>query len=142
VAFIGLGGGEKGAPEVVGGGTPTTTIKAQWSFGGWPLRKGEEGEGAGWRRVGAWHTRGEGEDAWGRGRGARKAVAGAAKGGWGRREVGEAPDRRAPPVGERVREGEVEWAGGGCWVEIGSCGPAAGKKRKGGWGGLLSWKEG
>jgi hypothetical protein len=48
----------------------------------------------------------------------------------GRREVGEAPDRRAPPVGVRVREGEVEWAGGGCWVGSGSCGPAE-KKEKG-----------
>jgi hypothetical protein len=52
-----------------------------------------------------------------------------AKGGWGRREVGEAPDRRTPPVGERMREGEVEWAGGGCWAGSGSCGPAAGKKK-------------
>jgi hypothetical protein len=29
----------------------------------------------------------------------------------GRLEVREAHDRRAPPVGERKREGEVEWAG-------------------------------
>jgi hypothetical protein len=113
--FIGLGG-RGGAPEAVGGGTPAATIKARWSFGGRPLREGEEGEGAGRHRVSARRTRREREEARGRGRGGGEAAAGAAKGGWGRHEVGEAPDMRAPPVGERVREGEVEWASGGCWA--------------------------
>jgi hypothetical protein len=46
----------------------------------WPLREGEEAEGAGWRRVSARRTRGEGEEARGRGRGAGEAVAGVATG--------------------------------------------------------------
>jgi hypothetical protein len=75
--------GEEGAPEAVGGGTPVATIKARWSFGGWPLREGEEWEGAGRRRVSARRTRGEGEEVRGRERGAGEATAGTAKGGWG-----------------------------------------------------------
>jgi hypothetical protein len=67
--------GEEGAPEAVGGGTPAATIKARWSFGGRPLREGEEEEGAGRRRVSVWRTREEWEEARGRGRGTGEAVA-------------------------------------------------------------------
>jgi hypothetical protein len=45
-------------------------------LGAWPLREGEEGEGAGWCRVSARRTRGEGEEVRGRGRGAGEVVAG------------------------------------------------------------------
>jgi hypothetical protein len=55
--------------------------------------------------------RGEGEEA--------PRCGGAAwrgQGRMGRREVGEAPDRRAPPVSRRVREVEVEWVGLDYWA--------------------------
>jgi hypothetical protein len=94
----------------VGGGTPAATIKARWSFGGRPLREGEEGEGAGRSRVSARRIRGEEEEARGRGRGAGEAVVGAAMEAgmdWGRLEVGDDPDGWVPRVGESVREGEI-----------------------------------
>jgi hypothetical protein len=74
-AFYSSRRGEEGAPEVVGGGTPAATIKARWSFSGWLLREGEQGEGAGRRWVSARRTRGEGQEARGRGRGAGEAAA-------------------------------------------------------------------
>jgi hypothetical protein len=64
-------------------------------LGARPLREGEEGEGAGRRRVSARRTKGEGEEAAGqRGQGGRG-------GGLGRPKVEERPDRWAPPVSQR-----------------------------------------
>jgi hypothetical protein len=113
---------------VVGGGTPTATIKARWSFGGQPLWEGEEDEGAGRRRVSARHTRREGQDARGRGRGVGEAVAGAATvwcsaGG----RSGTTLMGGVPPVGECVREGEV----GVRRRDLMGCGRVVGRKLRG-----------
>jgi hypothetical protein len=50
-------------------------------------------------------------------------------GGDGAPEVGDDPDRWAPPVGECVREGEGRWAGRCGWA--GKVGWAAGRRKKG-----------
>jgi hypothetical protein len=76
----------------------------------------------------------------------RRRGRGGDKGGWGGccaarpwgdagwLEVGEAPLRRAPPVGERVREGEgegeLEWVGGGCWAGIEVVGRCGNKRKR------------
>jgi hypothetical protein len=120
--------GRGGVPEVVGGGTPTATIKARWSFDGRPLREGEEEEGAGRRRVSARRTRREGQEARGRGRSVGEAVAGAATG-WcsaGGRS-GTTLTGGVPPVGESVREGEV----GVRRRDLMGCGSVVGRKLSG-----------
>jgi hypothetical protein len=50
----------------------------------------------------------------------------------GRLEVGDAPDRRAPPVGDRVRDWRGCWASGCSWAGRKE-GRRLKKKRKGRW---------
>jgi hypothetical protein len=69
-----------------------STIKARWSFGGRQLREGEEGEGAGRRRVSVRHTKGEGEEA--RGGEGRRGGGGPARPGRKGRRIGAAEGGR------------------------------------------------
>jgi hypothetical protein len=110
VAFFGGVGWGRDAAEAVERHTGGPPLMAWW-LGAQPFRgREEEGEGAGRRRVSAWRTRGEGEEARG-GEGVPGIGRPARPGRWSEwLELEDGPDRWAPPVsGVCERERLAGW---------------------------------